>query len=42
MAPRATLVSVAGLGVDDDGTTLTLSSGDAQFATPVEVSVIGG
>lgn len=42
MAPRATLVSVAGLGVDDDGTTLTLSGGDAQFATPVEVSVIGG
>lgn len=42
MAPRATLVSVAGLGVDDDCTTLTLSGGDAQLATPVEVSVIGG
>ena len=41
MAPRATLVSVAGLGADDDGTTITLSGADAQFATPVTVPVIG-
>ncbi|MEZ5213694.1 MAG: hypothetical protein R2692_02225 [Microbacterium sp.] len=41
MAPRATLVSVAGLGADDDGTTITSSGADAQFATPVTVPVIG-
>ena len=40
MASRATLVSVAGLGADDDGTTITLSGADAQ-ATPVTVPVIG-
>lgn len=41
MAPRAALVSVAGLGADeDDGTTITLSGADAQ-ATPVTVPVIG-
>ena len=39
MAPRAALVSVAGLGADD-GTTITLSGADAQ-ATPVTVPVIG-
>lgn len=41
MAPRATLISVAGLDVDDDGASVTLSGGDAQFATPVTVAVIG-
>ena len=41
MAPRATLVSVGGLDVDDSGTTITLSGADAQFATPVTVPVIG-
>lgn len=40
MAPRAVLVSVDGLDVDDDVATLTLSGGDAQFATPVTVSII--
>ena len=41
MAPRVTLISVTGLDVDDDATMVTLSGGDAQFATPVTVAVIG-
>lgn len=41
MAPRALLVSVGGLEVDDDALSITLTGGDAQFETPVTVPVIG-
>jgi len=44
MAPRALLVSVGDLDVLDPSAgalTLTLTGGDAQFATPVEVAVVG-
>lgn len=41
MAPRVVLASVAGLGVDDDGASVTLSGGDAQFETPVTVPILG-
>ena len=41
MAPRALLVSVGGLDVSGGVTTVTLSGGDAQFATAVSVPVIG-
>ncbi|MBT8798385.1 hypothetical protein J0P97_09910 [Microbacterium flavum] len=41
MAPRATLAAVSGLDVDDTGASLTLSGGDAQFATPVTVPIVG-
>lgn len=42
MGPRGTLVDVTGLGVAHaDALTLTLTGGDAQFETPVEVAVAG-
>lgn len=41
MAPRPLLLSVGVLDVETEGLTLTLSGGDAQFATPVTVDVIG-
>lgn len=41
MAPRVALVSTAGLTVDATGATVTLTGGDAQFATPVTVPIIG-
>lgn len=40
MAPRVVLASIAGLGVDD-GASVTLSGGDAQFETPVTVPILG-
>lgn len=41
MAPRALLVSTAGLDVDDDGASVTLTGGDAQFQTAVTVPIVG-
>lgn len=41
MAPRIALVSVEGLGVERAGADVVLSGGDAQFATPVTVPVLG-
>lgn len=41
LAPRAVLVSTAGLTVDTAGASVTLTGGDAQFDTPVTVPIIG-
>lgn len=41
MAPRALLVSTAGLDVDDDGASVMLTGGDAQFQTAVTVPIVG-
>lgn len=41
MAPRVALASVGGLGVERAGASVVLSGGDAQFATPVTVPVLG-
>lgn len=39
MAPRATLVEIA--GVDDDVVELTLTGGGAEFETPVKLQIVG-
>lgn len=41
MASRVALASVEGLGVERTGSSVVLSGGDAQFETPVTVSILG-